>query len=265
MISGRIKIFKLSPLSLTEGAEVTTSDGSNGDFLLSKNNETQYNSINQDDSDVTINITFPPSVINRILLLDHNLKSFSFAQSFTNITDIKNKPLATIVETNNQSRVSYFAFDKKEISSLTLTIGKTNPAMEVKKIGRLIICEEIGTFTGYPEIKGISFSNNARNVKSKGGGTFVTKQKRTMSNLPLAFKNYFQIEDIALIQDLHQRQQSFLIWPCGGVEDNFRFLVEGYRLQDIYKVQTKGDIRIMYKDGSYAGLISASLKLIESI
>ena len=268
MIKDRIKFFKRSIALVSEGAEATSDDGTDPTVILNEDGEESWVSPVDDGSQVTISVSFPQGVVNRILLVDHNIANFRIVGDFEGTTDINNNniPDGAIDVVNNNKKTSYFAFNEKpNLANIQLELGETFPSGINKRIGRIIICEELGTFKGYPVIREINFSQNSRNVKSKGGPELITKQNRTLKRIPLQFRNYTEIDDIQLVESLFLSQTPFLIWPCGGNESQFKFPITGYRLQDIYKVQTKGDFRTSFKDGSYEQLISATATFAETV
>lgn len=263
MINGHIKFFEKNLASVQEGASANASDGTEADRLIAENNETFWQSLGR-AGEVTIEINLPPARANRIILLDHNLANFSISGEFTNLTDIKNEELSSIDIQANREKTSYFAFDQERLTSLTLNLGNTINPGEFKRIGRLILCNEFTTLEGWPEMR-ISFNDNARKFKSKAGELQVSKQRRTMERLSLAFKNYTKLADIEAVQELHRLDDSVLIWPCGGREDFFRFQQEGFRLQDIYKVKSMGQLPIMLDKGSYSSLLDTRITFYEVI
>ena len=268
MITGRIKFLKQSVARFANAGSITADDGTDASVLLNERGEESWVSTVSDGSNVTISVSFGSSFVNRIMIVGHNVRDFTITGEFSGITDINNNtiPDGNIAVTGNTLDTSYFAFDPQpNLSTFDINLGNTIVAGENKTIRRIIVAEEIGTYKGFPVIKQISFNLNSRDVKSKGGPQLITKQRRVLKKIPLQFRNYTQIEDIALTDQLHLSQSPFLIWPCGGDEKQFRYPISGYRLQDIYKVQTKGDFRTSFKDGSYRQLISATINFVEAI
>lgn len=216
---------------------------------------------------VTITVNFPSKDVNRIILTGTNLKSFQISGSFTNVTDKTNSLLSDgpIDMTNNDQENLYFAFDDINLTQITIQIRETFQPNDHPRIDDLILTKEIGTFEGFPEIANITVSANAKTFKSKAGGAFIAKQQRTIDNINLNFKNYTKEEDIQLVQSLYRNPDSFLIWPSGGKQENFRFDLEGLRFADIYHVQTTGKFAIRQTKGSYSGLIDARISFTEAV
>lgn len=271
MINGKIKFFTTN-LITNDISTITTSDNTEGSFLLSSNNEWISETTDTDDA-VVITIDLHTTVsANRILILNHNLESFVIAanNSFVNAKDINNNNAlnGNIIFGRNDDRIntSYYAFDSMELNQITFTLNfpLTEGTPVHKRIGQFILCNELGTFAGYPVIKNINFMNNSKTYKSKAGGVFMTKQLDTVK-IGLDFKNYNHKEDIDLINFLHRRQEDFLVWLSGGREKNFRFPVEGYRLEDVYKMNISKSIKQSYDRGSYTGLLKAVVDFEEVV
>ena len=263
MITGRVKILERNLASVQEGARATASDGTDGNNLIAENNETVWQSLARTGT-VEITINLPPTRANRIILLDHNLSSFAVSGTFNNLTNIANAPMGAIDLVQNTRQTSYFAFDQINVTSITLTLRDTISPGEFKRIGRFILCQEFGTFEGWPVISP-SFNDNARRFKSKAGEILISKQRRTLDKISLIFKNYTKLNDIDLIQRLHRYDQPVLIWPSGGREEQFRFAQEGFRNKDLYKVKSMGSLPIRLDKGSYSSLLDSRISFSEVI
>ena len=133
--------------------------------------------------------------------------------------------------------------------------------IEVKEV---ILTNSIGELKGYPEIKQFPFTQNETSVVTKDGRFFINKQRGTVKRIDLTGKNYTQIDDIYLLEELFERDFPFLVWINGG-HQHFRFPIPGFRSRDIYKMQTRGDFRVGLSKGSYRGLINFRMSLVESI
>ena len=242
-----------------------------------------------------IRIDFPSAIISRIILIGKDFNQFEIRGNnrtaiFKNFRQTDNaysydflkgekkfyyspasywKHSAGIAPFNgavtilsDKSSVGYFYFDPIRLSNIEIipNFRKNTKDFELTKV---LLTNEIGTFAGYPEIGQLSFDDNSRIYKSKAGGSFITKQNRTLDALSLNLKNYNKVEDIELLHKLQQSQDSFYVWLCGGDESQFRFLQEGFRLEDIYHVQTNKSLKVRYKSGMYKGVIDAKISFTE--
>ena len=173
-------------------------------------------------------------------------------------------PFNGVTILSDKSSVGYFYFDPIRLSNIEIipNFQRNTKDFELTKV---ILTNEIGTFEGFPNIGGMAFSNNAITYKSKAGGRLTTKQNRTLDKISLNCRNYNKPNDIRLLHTLHNSQDSFYLWPCGGNEKQFRFLQEGYRLQDFYHVQTSGGLSVRYNAGNYRSVMDAKLSFSQVI
>lgn len=286
MITGAMKFFKRQVVRADNNYQATATHGvGHYPALIDEDYRTtgfieSISSQNQDS--INVNITYLagveiPEKISRIILLDHNLKKFRFwgfnASPLVG-TDIDNAPFQSqilgansnnaVEVSGNDKTISYFEFPETTFRKhFTIQAFETIVPGELRKIGKVILTNEIGTLIGYPEPGQMSFNPNSRTFKSKAGGAFITKQKETLS-LGLNFRNYTYEDDIELMHKLNVMDEDFLMWPCGGREENFRYPMKGFRVNDIYKVNTTRPIRTQYLRGSYAGLINATMDFQET-
>ena len=72
--------------------------------------------------------------------------------------------------------------------------------------------------------------------------------------------NLFSIadfSDLTIIENLFASNDGFLVWLCGGDEDQFRSERIGYRLEDIYLMKCINE----WKPVHYKGLYQAGMKV----
>ena len=286
MTIGHIKILGRSFLRQGQDASINLVNvnirkGENGyllqncDFLGYEDNKKPF--IYEGDNAGKLVFNFPSVLIDSIIIVNYYNSGFEDRGLRNNGSNIQLKNLLIngervgnihINSVNNNNEVKntvYISFDPVMLDEVQIV-----PFLDIKNnykinIGQILFCKEIGTFAGYPEIGQLSFNNNSRSYKSKAGGTFITKQNLTLDSLSLNFKNYNNVEDIELIHKLHEYQNSFYLWLCGGDESQFRFLQEGFRLQDIYHVQTNKSLKIRYKSGMYKSVIDAKISFVEAV
>lgn len=267
MIRNTMKFFEPSVANYADGARVTASSG-DGNLALSIKGPQWQSRAGSDPEELSL--TLPrPMTVNRIMLINHNFSSFSVnATGLNQGTDINNRVVSgrdALVVSDNTLPVSYFAFPELEITTLNVTVTSSFPKPFLNKfLGSLLLMNEIGTFDGYPALPEVPFMMNEKTTKTKAGTSFVNKQQRTLGDVTLEFVNYTKPNDIALASQLFERIDPFLWWPSGGYQ-NFRYRVDGFRLTDIFRVQTVGAFNPGLQEGSYSGLIDADLNLVESI
>lgn len=271
MITDRMKFFErsLTRFTLGVGASATSGEASARN-VLTENRLTNWESFGSDDTrEETITITFPSPVrANRLLLINHNLREFSISLSastpITSFSNIRKQTVNSISETNNLLDTGYWSFDEAAVTSITIRGRRTIVPNAQKFIFQVVLTTELFTFSGWPEILKFPFSNNETKVKTKGGRFFINKQERVLEPLKMNFRGYTYIEDVNFVSTLFDRDNPFLFWPSGGYQQ-FRYPVEGWRLRDIYTMQTIGKYSSGLARGSYSGLINTQITLAESI
>ena len=257
-----IKFFNQSFLSFDQsllsggGISVTTSDGSNPGPLLTEG-RSAWQALGL--GAVEIDILLPRATVDNFILRNHNLSNYTVEFRLAGTV------VSTISKEKSTDLLDRFFFPKIVVDEIKISITQVrNPTIDRAQIGQIIPTLLIASLVGYPEISDIIFSPNPQTIKAKGQGILVTKQVYILRSLSLKFKSYIHPQDIRVIENLYKNPNPFLIWPCGGDENQFRYLYEGIRLVDIYKVQTVGDLR-KRTSTNYRGLIDAVAKFSEHI
>ena len=265
MITGKVKFFSLNAIDNETINTIIVNDNTDPASLFYSGEEW----VSQFARDTRIdgfNVNFPAKEVDTILILNHNLKSFRINhEGFRNVTDINNNqlPNGSIRITNNTSTTSYFKFDPFDPDRLGVQFLTTMIPNQNKRVGQFILCKELGTLIGVPEIQSITHDNNSRAVKSKTGAYFITKQRETVK-IYFNFRNYNHEEDLFFMNRLNNYQEDFLIWLSGGIED-FRFKSNGYLLGDVFKVNIARAIKESYDKGNYYGLLRAVVDFEEVV
>lgn len=274
MISGRLKFFTEQLADLSRGAKISWINGPANDAsvkeALSLFPGSYWQGQNAPDNAAlteTLTIDLPSSEkIDTIILLNHNLGQFSFTLNGLdlNLTDLVNKKIRSGSLTSDKS-FSYFKLEnpfnaKKFVIHASISQRGSDP----KRIGTILLLKELGTLEGYPEIKTFSFSQNEEKTMAKDGRYFINKQVRRLVDLKLSFKNYVSNSDQTLISSIFDRDRPLLIWPCGGYQ-KFRYSIDGFNLNDIFKMQTLGRFSTGLSGGSYAGVMDFNVKFVESV
>ena len=272
-ITGRIKFFERSKTIIGDGASASTTSGQGSvDNLLSFDREHVWQS--EDSSDGTyseINIQLSKqSLINRLMIIGTNIKdiSVSFNRLIANASDIDNNIVVTpIVDYQNESPVIYFEFDPVTVQMITLRISRTIVPNETKYIRQVIATREIGTFIGFPTVNSFTDSFNEVVTKSSTGAKHITKQLKIMDGFKIRFRAHPIESDIVLSNNLFDSREPFTLWPCGGGygSDHFLFDSEGWRLEDIYNVQTRGKKPRLWYKNYYKSGVNTTLKMIEVV
>ena len=261
MITGKIKFFEENQISINTGARAVDGDGNPANELLSDSNETRWTgTTTRPLISIIINKAFRA---NRIIVIDSNADALL-------INDFRGRLTlrGPVRGEGTKYNTDYFDFDEQEFQEgdvIGIQFSDGTVDQKPATIKKIIMTTEIGTLEGWPQISSLRFSDNAKVFKSKSGQRLISKQQRTLENLTLSFKNYTKQNDIELVHTLHRREDPLLIWPSGGREEQFRYIQEGLRNQDIYRVQSSGRVDVRLNKGSYSSLMDSSLTFHESI
>lgn len=276
-ITGGFKFFLKSKSLASDGATAeATSATETAVSPITRNNYTVWRTVGSNDATVeTWTLTLPePQEISRLFILNHNFKDFSvqFLASevwteFSLVTGLDGS-LSGINETNFVDGTSYYEFVKVTTDGIRIQISTTQITNEEKTMGGFVITEELGTLEGYPIVSSLSKDTNLRKKKTLNGRVFVQKAIET-KRMSLNFKNYPSgLEaDLDLIVSLFNRDDSFLVWPCGGRRGSvyFGYTFVGFRLQDLIQMQTTNTFKDSYKSNFYRGVVKMKLRLEESV
>ena len=273
-ISGPPKIFSKSLCLLKDGASITVTTGTpSADFAIDQNEETVWRSSGSSDASTEeIEVEFTSTEINRILLLGHNLKGYNIQYDvsgvwtdFTSVVGLDGS-LASVVETAFADNTSYYEFAAVTTTKIRIQATTTQVADAEKYIGQIIVCTELGTFAGYPEVKKITHDRNARVVKTISGFYNVQKSLEVPS-FDFEFSDYPSSStysaDLDLVMTLQDREDPFLVWLCGGRRGSnyFKYTLRGWRLRDLYQMQVSRGLEVGYHKGIYTAPVSAKVRM----
>jgi len=250
-ISGGMKVFKKSSSLYKNSGNATASSGNgSADNMLSMHRYLRWDSIGSNDATPeTITITFPSTTIDRIFLIDHNLKNFTItygvgATSFAGVVGIDGVK-SGIVETAFAEDTAYYEFNAVTTTQINITANTTQIVDAQKYINMVLTTQEVGTFIGYPEITPSLDANERRSQVLTG--KYITQKNFEVFKGRLAIEHTNQA-DIDLVNYMYESQEPFLIWLCGGKYGTESFSVEfkNWRLKDVYQVQTADAIQTKF-------------------
>ena len=253
----------------------------------------------------TITITLSESSdIDRLLLVDHNFKNYTikyfdgagyvdFTSAYKYSIELTQSQLGhgasfgraskfsentfgvktasethSLIDNENTLDVTYFEFDSVTTMSIRIEVQSTQVADEEKHISQVIATAELGTMQGFPKVKVKHNTNNSERKALSGRSLIVKNRKATKLSLGLASyplkDNYYL--DTELLQELFDSDDDFMIWLCGGRGDSyFSYPFEGFRLQDIYTMNTSGDYQPEYIENIYVNGINFNANFKEVI
>jgi hypothetical protein len=278
-ITGRIKFFEPSQCLGVNGSEISASSGdSSATYALDRNPDTKWRSVDSDDLTAeTITVTFAEDIaISRLLFLDINWKQFTVkydvAGAWTNfaaVVGLDSTGGALISETAFSDDSAYYEFTEVTTSAIQITVLKTQVADEQKYCAQIIATTEIGTFLGWPEINAVKLDRNLRKRKTLSGKVSVMKSLES-TMIDIRFKDYPSNStynaDMDIAMELHDRENPFIIWLCGGRRGTyFNYILRGFRLRDAITVQMTDSMDLSYTSNGYKNQLNASLRLEEHI
>lgn len=270
-ISGGIKFFNKSfcDISIDEVNLVVSSGGSVKDAIRDRKNTTKWSSLGSNDATTeTIEIDFGEiKTIDRLILIKNNLKAFNVqyhnGSSYTDFSSVVTKEgtQASITETANTKTTNYYEFASVSTQYIKITMTTTQTTNDEKYIYQVIATSELGAFTGYP-VFNRSFSPIVSRKTTLSGKTRASVFGE-MFECSLSFNGYPTALDHALVLRLWENSEEFLIYPCGGNEDQFRFKTKGDRLEDLWLVTITNDWSPNYVENVYCLPLNYSLNLTE--
>lgn len=277
MISGGIKFFSRSQCLFQDGTTINASTGQpSADRCIDRNPITYWRSVGSNDTITEeIEIVFPSDqTINRIFLTDHNFKSYNIKYfsggmytDFTSVVGLGGS-LSNITETMYARDTSYYEFASVTTSKIKIEVMTTQTANQEKYLNQCVACTEIITLSGHPELSGVELNRQLRTEKMLSGRALVLKSDEVFK-VQLDFANYpaSLSSDIDAMFTLHDTEQTFLVWLCGGKSNSpyFSKQMRGYRLRDLIPVQIVAPIKPQYSNNVFVNSVNFSISLQEAV
>ena len=272
-ISGGVKFFENNKALFRDGniASASTNDSA-AKFMLDISKYTRWESIGSNDTITeTITINFKTAqTLDRLLLVEHNFKAFTIkyngTNDFTNVSNLDGGLVGGIAETAYDKDTAYYKFDSVVVNSITISVDTTQVVDDQKYMVQFIATTELGTFAGFPRIQNVQHNRNIKGSKALSGKNVIQKGYET-TTFRINFKTYPVQADISLVDNLHERENSFMVWLCGGRYGTEHFTIEqrGWRLRDIYNMQVNRPLGANYEKGIYQNGVNTNLSLVEVI
>lgn len=272
-ITGGVKFFDYNYFGYKYGGRANATTNTEGaKYVLDINKYTRWVSVASNDMTTeTLTLTSPRTVtVDKIIGSRHNFKEFTITHSggtdFTNVNGLNADLVGGISETAFSLNTFYYSFDPVDITSIEINVTKTQVANEDKFLGQFFATQELGKFAGFPTISRVEHDKDIKVLRTISGRPIVRKGFETFS-CNMSFRTYPVANDIALVESIHEREQSFLVWLCGGRygTDYFKFEQRGWRLEDVYNVQHIRPLIADYDSGIYVNGANTSLNLIEVV
>lgn len=276
-LTGGIAFYERSMCLASDGATALASSGdASAERALDRNTFTYWlTSGSTDAATETLQIIFDEDkTFDRIFLIDHNFKGYTVQYDvsgvwthFASVVGLDGS-MANITETTYSKDTSYYEFTPVTTGKIQISVTTTQTANDEKYLNQAIVTEELGTLAGYPNISSVELSRNLR-VEKMLSGRVLTMKSDEFFSADLKFRNYppSLSDDIDLIFELHDREDNFLVWLCGGKFGSTRFKkqMRGYRLRDVIPVQITKSIEPTYNDSVFLNAVNFNVTLDEDV
>jgi hypothetical protein len=262
---GQILFFRKSRGDLSnETVSATASEGAlYAEYALTRGNLNAWiTSGSVDANDTTWEVDFGEAKdISEILLLKHNFKEFKVeywdGSSYQDFSP-------AIIETVNTLESNYYETDLVSTSKVRVTIYGTQTPNEDKYMYQFIATEKLGRLNGWPIIKAPKHSRNRIKTQTLSGKMSIVENIGGFS-CKLGVSSLSDWDDLDLIETLYDANEGFLVWLCGGDENQFRTVRQGYRMEDIYLMKCSDEYQPEYVGGLYKSGIKIEIDLQEVI
>ena len=273
-ITGGISFFDKSKSIFIDGVlgatAVASSNTTDQNLPLGTNNTFKWESNGSDDSTIeTYTVTLAASIsISRIFLVKHNFKNFQVQYGatldFANVIGLDGYSDNKIDVTGFARNTAYFEFDAVTTDTFILTIDTTQVVDAEKFITQFIVTNEIGTLEGYPKLSNATIDRNIQDEEAISGRMHIQKGYES-AGFPLQLGRYPVQGDIDILDGLHEREDSFLVWLSGGLPDQFRIKQRGFRVEDVYNMQVNKPLRNGYDKNSYLLGVNQAYNFVEVV
>lgn len=233
------------------------------DFMRNRNNTSAWVTTGSVDADLTTLIFDfgERRTIDNILLIKHNLKAYTLkywnGSTYVNFS-------TPVAETANALATTRHTFDEVETSKIQLIIQGTTVANSDKYIYQFIATTLLGQFEGWPVISNVELDRNRTKIQALSGKTSINENIGGFK-CQLAVPNWKITDDIGIVEALYDKNEGFLMWLCGGNEDQFWYKARGYRLEDLYLMKCVNEYSPEFVKGIYISGLELKIKLEEAI
>lgn len=261
------------PSYADEGATIAVSSGDTlKDAMVNIDQSLDWVSSGSDDlttEEITIELSEAQN-IDAIYLVGINWQDYKIFyntnQNFSNVETLDGSE-SIIDITNYDKSVAYFEFNEVSATNIKIQVFNTQVANAEKRLGYIAITKKIGQPSAFwvaqPRVRTDLNVERLRGINNKD---FIIKKERTHT-ATLSWQIQSQTTtgnaDVALFQNLSERQNSFLFWACGGRDDIFNLDIEGYRLRDIYLMQNRANVSPSWQGSTTTGFLTTTMNLDE--
>jgi hypothetical protein len=163
----------------------------------------------------------------------------------------------------NSDDVKVHEFNDLETSKIRIIIAGTFVADTDKVCAQIVVTQAIGTLVTQPRLKEPVVSKNRKFLKALSGKGTVLRSSGAFQ-VVLTQKPIVVEADLALIENLHDYYEGFLVWLCGGDESQFSPGVRvGYRREDLFLMNIITEYKPEWNGGYFKQGIDIEMSLAE--
>lgn len=270
-ITGGISFYNKNQALFEDGSTcVASSNTDDQNLCLGTNKYFQWQSSGSDDvTTETLTVTLPAAIsISRIFLVNMNFKAFQIqygaSLDFANVVGLDSYSANNINVTGYTRNTAYFEFDAVTTDTFIITADTTQTVNAEKYLNQFIATNELGTLTGYPGMNGITLDRSTRKQEAITGRQHLQKGYESVG-FDLSLKTYPVQADINILDNLHDREEKFLVWLCGGKPDQFTYSQRGFRVQDVYQMQIDTAMKNAYDKNIYVNGVNQRYSFMEVV
>lgn len=275
MVNGGCKFFNINYALFKNGGSATASSNSDtANSILDISIYTQWiSNASNDLTTETITISLGNDyAIDRLILADFNFKEFTIKYNngssfvdFSNVIGVNGATSAIISETAYSYDSAYYEFDEVTTDEIQIMVTKTQVADAQKELTTFIATKEIGTFEGFPRIRPDAQRNEQKSlVLSK---KYIVQKTYETNRIKMTFKTHPFQNDLDIVENIFDREEPFLVYPCGGRigANYFKVDMKAWGLKDIFNMQLVGRIKNEFEKGVYLLGFNKSLTFEEHV
>lgn len=261
----QIRFFEKSKCDISED-NVTASATQGDDYvlqILNRSNNSAWittGSVDADNTTIEVDMTDERN-ISEIFLLKHNFRSFTVkywnGSAWTAFSP-------AIAPTTNTAENNHYSVTEVSTSKIQIVILGTQTANDDKFLYQFVATNEIGQLAGWPVIDNVVHGTNLKKSTLLSGKNYVTRNVGGFS-CTLSVKGWNNDADLSIIESLYDSVDGFLVWLCGGDEDQFSSVRRGYRMEDLFLMKCMDDYNPDFSKGLYQSGLEIKIKLGEVV
>jgi hypothetical protein len=243
---------------------ITASQGQDYvNFVRNRSNRSAWVTTGSVDADnTTFEVDFGGSrLVDIIILIKHTFKSYTI-QYWDGLDWLDFSTPVNV--SNNASDTTYHEFTTVSTNKLLLTITGTITPDEDKALFQFIATDKIGRLNGWPVVDAPTFDKQKKRNKMLSGKENIVENLGGFA-CKLTIDVYSNEADLDVFEELYDSPEGFLVWLCGGDQDQFSTLRKGWRLEDVFLMRTASNYVPEFYKGLYQSGIVVDVPLVEVI